>query len=163
MNIAGSVILTGTSIAPLLLVYASLALLECEYIAAAILVALGVGFFALWCFLMRHAKRNLERVTISCSSLEAVDRSSVGVLILYLLPLLRTSFSDLELQIVIPGVVIFLALALAGYGFHFNPLLNLFRWHFYKVYTDEGIYYILITKLLRNSLGVRPTNSLSDS
>ncbi|RWT04598.1 hypothetical protein [Aeromonas caviae] len=30
--------------------------------------------------------------------------------------------------------------------YHFNPLLGLMGWHFYKVSTPEGVTYVLVTK-----------------
>ena len=33
-----------------------------------------------------------------------------------------------------------------GYNYHFNPLLGLLKWHFYKVQSNEGVTYVLITK-----------------
>ena len=65
------------------------------------------------------------------------------MLVVYLLPLLRTSFSDLEPMILIAAVAVFLALALTGYNYHFNPLLRFLGWNFYKVGTPEGVTYVL--------------------
>ena len=46
----------------------------------------------------------------------------------------------------VPAIAIFLALAFTGYTFHFNPLLNLLGWRFYKVGTPGGVTYALITR-----------------
>ena len=146
MNIVGNLVLTGTSIAPVILVYSLLALIEGERVPAVILTLVWLVLFGLGIFLLLYVRKSLEKMDLACSSIEAVDRESVGLLVLYLLPLLRTSFSDLELQILIPAGAIFLALGLTGYSFHFNPLLNLLRWHFYKVGTAEGVTYVLITR-----------------
>ena len=62
------------------------------------------------------------------------------------LPLLRTSFSDLEPIILIAAFAVFLALAITGYNYHFNPLLRFLGWNFYKVGTPEGVTYVLITR-----------------
>ncbi len=102
--------------------------------------------FALGFLLLAYLRRRLEKISFSFSSVETADRESVGMLVLYLLPLLETSFSNLGILMLIPAVVIFLALALTGYNIHFNPLFNLLGWHFYKVGTQEGVTYVLITK-----------------
>ena len=103
---------------------------------------------------MAYVKRHLEELKFSFSSVEVADRESLGLLVVYLVPLLRTSFSDLEYLVLVPAVAIFLALALTGHNYHFNPLLRMFQWNFYKVGTSEGVTYILITRrTLRNAVG----------
>ena len=67
-------------------------------------------------------------------------------MVLYLVPLLRLQFSDLTWHVLIPSIGIFLALVITDSNYHFNPLLNALKWHFYKVDTAEGVTYILITK-----------------
>ena len=146
MNVLGNLVLTGTSISPVLFVYAIVAAFEKEYLPAGIIASVGALLVALGVILLVYVKGQLERIELSFCTVEVVDRESVGLLVLYLLPLLRTSFSDLEFLVLIPAVAIFLALGLTGYSYHFNPMLNLFKWHFYKVSTPEGVTYLLITK-----------------
>ena len=99
----------------------------------------------------------------SFSSVEVADKESLGLLVIYLVPLLRTSFSDLEYLVLVPAVAIFLALALTGHNYHFNPLLKLFGWNFYKVGTPEGVTYVLITrKTLRRGVGNFTVSQLTD-
>ena len=43
-------------------------------------------------------------------------------------------------------MIVFVLVVSTGYGYHFNPLLGLLGWHFYKVGTEEGVTYVLITK-----------------
>ena len=154
MSLFGSIALTGTSIAPVLFVYSVVGLFEGEYMASAILAAIGLILVGLGVFLVGYLKKHLERSLFSFSTVEIADRESLGLLIVYLLPLLRTSFADLEYLVLVPAFAIFLALAITGHNYHFNPLLRLFRWKFYKVGTNEGIVYILITrKTLKNVIG----------
>ena len=154
MSLFASIVLTGTSIAPVLFVYAVVGFWEGEFIPSAALVLTGLVLVGLGLALLGFVKKHLERMAVSFSSVEVADRESLGLLVVYLVPLLRTSFSDLEYLVLVPAVAIFLALALTGYNYHFNPLLRLFRWNFYKVGTPEGVTYILITrKTLRNAVG----------
>lgn len=119
------------------------------------LVSLGLA-------LLVFVKKHLEKLSFSFSSVEVADRESLGLLVVYLVPLLRTSFSDLEYLVLVPAVAIFLALALTGHNYHFNPLLRLFRWNFYKVSTSEGVTYILITrKTLRSAVGTITVGQLT--
>ena len=154
VSVVGNLILTGTAISPLLLVYALVAFVEGECLPALILALIGLLLFALGVALLRFVKGHLEHIPFSFSTVEVADRESIGMLVLYLLPLLKTSFSDLELLVLIPAIVIFLALALTGYNYHFNPLLNLTGWHFYKVSTAEGVTFVLITrKTIKSAVG----------
>ena len=162
MNVTASLILTGTSVSPVLLVYALVAAFEGECFPAIVLALIGLGLLGLGIFLLRYVRKRLEKLDLSFSTVEVVDRESVGLLVLYLLPLLRTSFSDLDVLILIPAVAIFLALALTGYNYHFNPLLNLLGWHFYKVGTPEGVTYVLIArKNLRSAVGTVTVGQLT--
>ena len=146
MTIPGNLILTSTSLAPVLLIYAVVGLFERECVLAVTLGSIGVFLTGLGIILLTHVKRHLGRMSLAFSSVEVADKESVGILVLYLLPLLRTSIADFEFIMLIPAVAIFLALALTGYNYHFNPLLNMFGWTFYKVGTPEGVTYLLITR-----------------
>ena len=152
MSTLGNLVLTGTSLAPVLLVYGLLALFERVWLWGAVLIVVGLAVTLCCLALLLYFKKHLERLPLAFCSAEVADRETIGVLVLYLLPLLRTSFTDLDKLILIPAAVIFLALALTGYNYHFNPLLALLRYKFYKVGTPEGISYLLITrKDLRNT------------
>jgi hypothetical protein len=102
--------------------------------------------------MLSYSKKHLERIPFSTITAEAADRENIGFLLLYLLPLFTSSFSALNWQVWIPAIAIFAAVVGTGYSYHFNPLLGLMGWHFYKVGTKEGVTYVLITKKhLRNA------------
>ncbi len=138
--------------APVILVYGLLAVFEKEWLWGAVLIAAGFAAIGLYFALLAYAKKNFEGLPFMFSGVEVADRESIGILLLYLLPLLRTSFADLELLIVVPASAIFLALALTGHNYHFNPLLSLLGWNFFKVSTPEGVGYLLITRKSIRSL-----------
>lgn len=62
------------------------------------------------------------------------------------MPLFTSQFSTLDWEFWIPTVVIFAVITATGYNYHFNPMLGLLGWHFYKVESSEGVTFILITK-----------------
>ena len=146
MNIIGNLLLTGTSIAPVFFVYAIASAFGKDFCAAAVFAVLGAFLFIAGYSLLAHFRKVLEESTFRFCSIEVVDRESIGLLVLYVLPLFRIKFSELDPLMLIPAVVIFLALALTGHGYHFNPLLNLVGWHFYRAGTPEGVTYVLIAK-----------------
>ncbi len=144
--------LTSTAIAPVLLTYAWVAYRTCAYRQALVLILTCTALVTVCLIMLSGCKKNLERVPFSMISAEAADRENIGFLLLYLLPLFTSSFSALNWQVWIPAIAIFAAVVGTGYGYHFNPLLGLMGWHFYKVGTKEGVTYVLITKKhLRNT------------
>lgn len=143
--------LTSTAIAPVLLTYAWVALQSGDRGMAAWLAATCCTLVLICWLLLQYAKRNLERMAFKSVSIEAADRENIGFLILYLLPLFTAQFSALNWDVWLPAILIFAAVVATGYSYHFNPLLGLMGWHFYKVGTPEGVTYVLITKKqLRN-------------
>lgn len=138
--------LTSTAIAPVLLTYAWVALQAGDtQMAIGLAAACFVLVFICW-LLLGYAKRNLERMSFKPISIEAADRENMGFLLLYLLPLFTVQFDSLNWSVWIPAIIIFAAVVATGYSYHFNPLLGLMGWHFYKVGTAEGVTYVLITK-----------------
>ena len=138
--------LTGSSIAPVILIYALLALVERENLIGSMLILIFVALLSFCIFILFYSKQHLERSEFSFIGAEAADKESVAILLLYLAPLLETSVADLEWAFIIPASFLFLALVVTGYSFHFNPLLNILGWHFYTISTVEGITYTLITR-----------------
>lgn len=144
--------LTSTAVAPVLLTYAWVAFQADERCLAAILLA-ACALLVLVCLsLLWYAKRNLERMRFAVTSVEAADRENMGFLLLYLLPLFTADITALNWQVWIPAIIVFGAVVATGYSYHFNPLLGLMGWHFYKVGTKEGVTYVMVTKKqLRNA------------
>ena len=62
------------------------------------------------------------------------------------MPLFTGRFGALDWTIWVPTIIIFGVITATGYNYHFNPLLGLLGWHFYKVESTEGVKYVLITK-----------------
>jgi hypothetical protein len=139
-------LLTSTAIAPVLFTYAYVACASGAEKQGILLFLLGVVLFVLCIFLLTYCSKHLEKVDFSMTTAEVADRENIGFLLLYLLPLFTSSFSALNWNIWIPAIVVFGAVVATGYSYHFNPLLGLLGWHFYKVGTAEGITYVLITK-----------------
>ena len=155
--------LTSTAVAPVLLTYAYVAFqAEKLELAASLLAATLVLVSVCW-KMLNYMKRNLERMKFTTTSVEAADRENIGFLLIYLLPLFTTDFSSLNWDIWIPAVIIFGFVVATGYSYHFNPLIGLMRWHFYKVGTPEGVTYVLITrKQLRNANGTIEVGQLTE-
>lgn len=149
---AARLMLTSTAVAPVLLTYAWVAFQAGDGRVAAVLLIACVLLVLICLGLLGYSKRNLERMKFSAVSIEAADRENIAFLLLYLLPLFTAQFATLNWQVWLPAIIVFGAVVATGYSYHFNPLLGLMGWHFYKVGTKEGVTYVLVTKKqLRNA------------
>jgi hypothetical protein len=145
-NILARLLLTCTALAPVGLTYAWVAFMQGEQ-NKALSICIFSAFLVLICLLMlRQARRKLAVSEFRPTSLEAADHENTAFLILYVMPLFTSKFNMLDWQLWIPTLIIFGFITATGYNYHFNPLLSLFRWHFYKVTSAEGVAYVLITK-----------------
>lgn len=152
LNPIYKIILTATAMSPVGLVFAWIQFQNENYISSAFFLLFAVFLFWLCYKLIARAQKKLEHLNFSIETVEAADRESIGFLLLYILPLFTASLDKLNWQIWIPIIIIFSIIVGTGYSYHFNPLLNLLGWHFYKVTTPEGVIYVLLTKKeLRNT------------
>ena len=152
LNWLAKLLLTSTAIAPVLITYAWVAYQANETWQAAFLLGACLLLIFICILMLRYSKKHLERVKFSATTVEAADRENMGFLLLYLLPLFTAQFTALNWQVWVPAIITFAEVVATGYSYHFNPLLGLMGWHFYKVSTKEGVTYVLVTKRqLRNA------------
>jgi len=163
MSIIARLLLTSTAIVPVLLVFSIMGFWERKYLIALGLITVCVTMTLMCVGLIAYSKRNLERSEFRIISAEAADRENMAFVLLYFMPLFTSSLASLNWQLLISALVVMVALAATGYHYHFNPLLGLMGWHFYKVGTSEGITYVLLTKKqIRNVHGSFQTVQLTE-
>lgn len=146
LNALAKWLLTSTAIAPVALTYAWVAYQAGSTQLAVMLFGLCIALLLICLGLLRFSQNNLERVNFTAKSVEAADSENVAFLLLYLLPLFTGKINELTWQIWAPMIVIFAIITATSYSYHFNPLLGMLGWHFYKVESSDGITYVLITK-----------------
>lgn len=135
-----------TSIAPVGVTYAWVAYQE-NYRWTATLLLVGCVLLAFICIrLLRFGQEKLPKTDFKVTTIEPSDSENIAFMLLYLLPLFESNFAGLNWQVWVPAIVIFAAVIGSGYGYHFNPMLGLLGWHFYKVGTEEGVTYLLISR-----------------
>jgi hypothetical protein len=139
-------LLTATALAPIAAVYGYVFLMEQQYRSALIAVGLCVALVAACTWLLHHLQTKAETSEFHITSIEAADRENVAFLILYVFPLLTSDITELHWNLVVPILVVFGVVISTGFNYHFNPLLGIAGWHFYRVSTDEGVTFVLITK-----------------
>ena len=139
-------LLVSTAFAPALGVYGIVLLTECDYVAGSLFVA---GSLALWliCHLcLRYSMRHSPRLQLKPTSVEVADNETLSFLLLYLLPLITRDLTDYNWLAWAIVATVFVLVVAASYTYHFNPLLVVSRWHFYKVNTEEQVKYVLISR-----------------
>jgi hypothetical protein len=78
--------------------------------------------------------------------IEVADREVFSFLAAYILPLVFGQQENPDPYILGIVILIFGAVILISYSYHFNPILSLLGWHFYRVKNANGVQYILLTK-----------------
>jgi hypothetical protein len=139
-------LLTSTALAPVGMTYAWVALVQGNPCLGAMILLTSLLLVLICLLVLAHAKRNLPASDFKAVGIEAADHENTAFLLLYVMPLFTQKLNTLEWQFWVPTLAIFALITATGYNYHFNPLLGLLRWHFYKVQSPEGVTYILITK-----------------
>ncbi len=139
--------LTITALVPVGVAYSLVAALGHDFRLAAVLlgvcIVLSIACWAIWC----HALNKMEMMTTQITAAEIADHENVAFLVLYLLPLLTDYSEGLpSWRVWIPVATVVVLAIMTSYSYHFNPLLGVMGWHFYKVTTPEGITYVMISK-----------------
>jgi hypothetical protein len=157
------ILLTSTSIAPVGFTYAWVAFSQGEHATAFWILAGCITLLIVCVNLIKYAQKTLEVTPFTVSTIEAADRENTAFLLLYLLPLFTDQFRTLNWVLWIPTLIIFAVMTATGYNYHFNPLIGLLGWHFYKVESSDGVTYVLITrKQLRSAKSVLKVGQLTE-
>lgn len=145
-NWIARILLTSTALAPVGLTYAWVAWIQGEHKIGFTILASSVLLVAICVAVLSTSKKRLPASNFKASTVEAADHENTAFLLLYVMPLFTQKFNTLEWQFWVPTLVIFAVITATGYNYHFNPMLGLLGWHFYKVESAEGVTFILITK-----------------
>ena len=135
-----------TAFAPALGIYGIVLLMDSEYASGSMSILGAVALWAICHLSLRHSMKHAPRIELRPTSVEVADNETIGFLLVYLLPLITRNVADYNwLAFGIVAAVFVLVMA-ASYTYHFNPLLVLSGWHFYKVNTEENVRYVLISR-----------------
>lgn len=142
---------------PVVLVYGAMALIENQRKIGILLIGSSIALVIL-CVIMLIVARSLESIPVTIISVESADTENVAIIVLYVVPLLEISVTQIEWHFIVPACVILLSLMITESSYNFNPLLNFFGWRFYRVGTSEGITYLLISREKRIRSIRKPLN-----
>jgi hypothetical protein len=163
LGLVARVLFATTAVAPVGIIYAYALHLDGKEHLAALVVATSLSLVAFAAYFLRWCINNLQASSVNLTSVEIADQENIAFLLLYISPLFTDSVSSLNLSIAIPVVLLFIMVIVSGNSYHFNPLLNLAGWHFYKVSTPDSVGRVLITRRsIRNVLGSCQIVQLTD-
>ena len=135
-----------TAFAPALFIYAVVSAVEGE-ICRAVWLALVVGVLVVICLeLLDFTRNDVRSRSFHADGVESVDSEVFGFVLIYLLPLITRDLADYNWAAWALIAVLFCAVVAIGQGYHFNPLLTVLGYHFYRVREEKGIPHILITR-----------------
>lgn len=116
-----------------------------------------LGSVLLFCVsygLWRCATSRVERMRFRVTAVEVADDRSVAFLLVYLLPLISGYANGPPIwKVWLPIALVMCVAVLTSFSYHFNPMLGILGWHFFKTTTPEGVTYVMITKRPLHSIG----------
>lgn len=146
LNVLARLLLTSTALVPVGFTYAWVAWFEDDRFVAVIILIVCIALVAVCLAVLNSAKTSLPASDFRAASVEAADHENTAFLLLYVMPLFTSQFNNLDWQFWVPTLIIFAVITATGYNYHFNPMLGLMGWHFYKAESTEGVVFVLITK-----------------
>lgn len=146
MSKSAKFVLATTAFAPILLAYAVVSALNGDCCHAVGFLASCIVLVLLCGGLLRFARMRLEPMVYRTATVETTDNEIFSILLVYLLPLITRDLSTFNWHAWILIGIVFCLIVSTSYGYHFNPLLTIFRYHFYKVTEEHGIPHVLITR-----------------
>jgi len=138
-------ILAATAFAPIFLIYAIVSFFNGNPWGSLISLGIALRLLGLCLLVLCCAKKCLGEMTFRPATVEPVDGESLGFILIYLLPLITNDLATDGLALLCAAVLLCVMVA-ASYNYHFNPLLSLLGYHFYKATVTRGVTHILITR-----------------
>lgn len=164
LGIFAKLMLTVSALAPVAFVYFCVALSQGKAEVAFWSALIGIAAFLFCLIILWVAKHKVAESAFQAKTIEAADGENIGFLLLYLMPIFTSSIETLKWELWVPTGALFFLLILNGYAHHFNPLLGIAGWHFYKVTGKSGITFILISrKRLANAALPLKVGQLTDN
>ena len=146
MSKIAKVFLALTAFGPVLLTYAAVSAMNCEYWHAGWFVTSCILLVLICAGLLRFARTRLQSRPYRTATVETADNEVFGLLLVYVLPLITRDLAVYNWYVWILVTFLFCVVVAASYGYHFNPLLIFMGYHFYKVTERDGIPHVLITR-----------------
>lgn len=149
LNKLAKLLLVATSLAPLLGAVAINQYAQGNEYAVWLPWLMSAILLAFICWgMLSYASKNSQKADFFIKEFESNDKEIIAFLLTYLLPFLTSKKLDFSGEWLTGSYIIciiFFTIAHAD-AFHFNPVMGLFGYHFYKVKDGDGMSYLLITQ-----------------
>lgn len=139
-------LLVFTAFAPVLFSLAFVAALNARYSTALSYTVAAFLLTFLCIAILVFARKQIAPVSLVVKSLETADTEIVGFVLTYLLPLVKLGRDQFDARILAFVLLILAAVVWTSNAYHFNPMLGIFGYHFYKVTTEEDVKFVLLTR-----------------
>lgn len=139
-------LLAATSFAPIFLTYAIVSAFNGDYLLALPFVCVCAALMFVCDHLLRVAVTELQSRSYRTDTVKPADRDAFNLLLIYLMPLVVRDLSTYSWPAWFLVSGIFCFIAAVSYGYHFNPLLSLMGYHYYKVSQKGSIPHVLICR-----------------
>lgn len=153
-----------TSFAPVFITYAFVLWIKDGFTCTVVWVIIIAIILTVLCLLIIHlARKELEIVQFPIRAVKTADSEIVGFLVVYLLPFVSLTSDTINEPVMGFILVLFFLVAWSTNSYHVNPILALFRYHFYEVTTSQNITFLLMTRRnLRNTTSINHVVQLTD-
>lgn len=156
-------IMATSAIAPVGICYAIVGYIQGEnttYVFCLASIMMMIIIIAIVCLIITKGNMFLSTYDFKINSLEVADNESLSIIILYFLPLFENNINSLNWLATVPFTIIVAIIIWSSSGHHFNPIFRILGWHYFKVGTEEGITYVMISKrrfssVRQNSKGMK--------
>ena len=146
MSRLAKLFLVLTALAPVLFAYAAVSAMNGECWHAGLFAGGCVVLVAACTGLLSFASTRLQGRAYRTATVETADNEVFSLLLVYALPLITRDIAAYNWHVWIVVTGLFCFVVAASQAYHFNPLLVLLRYHFYKVTEAGGIPHVLITR-----------------
>lgn len=158
------VILSITSMAPVLLTYSLVLFLEEKSVRLIIYLIILIFLLIAACYTILYiAGKNLEKIRFQVQTLKTADSNTISFIIAYLFPFVSLNSNIIDGKVLIFVSLLIILTIFRTHGYHVNPLLTFIGYHFYEVTSNEGITYFLLSKnSLRKVSDVKNVKEISE-
>lgn len=139
------VLLVATSLAPVALIY-GISRATSDPVTAGAFIGLSLALAVLCHLVLGFAARHGELEQVQVVKSKSVDREALAFLVTYALPLIVPTDKAQNVLALTAFIAVVFVVLFQLQLVHVNPLLALFRYHFFEVNPPTGETAILITK-----------------
>ena len=141
--------LNFTALSPVIFVFSLASYIVSQIEISITLALLNFLLISICLLIIWRVRKKGHARPFKIKSIEPVDSENAAMLLMYLIPLFSIDFENFSWVNWEVGISIFAIISifgLIGLNYHYNPILLLLGWHFYKVDSEKGVKYLLITK-----------------